>query len=92
MVIVGSDGYIMSILEHSYAKNNDASITKHILKTNTKGMKFRLNDNDIFILDRGFRDLSAYLIEEGFNVEMSHYLRKDNKQHNKEEANTSKLV
>ena len=92
MVIVGTDGYILSILGPYYAKNNDASITKHILKTNTEGMKSWLNDNDIFIVDRGFRDVSAYLVEEGFNVEMPQYLRKGNKQHNTEEANTSRLV
>ena len=92
MVIVGTDGYILSILGPYYAKNNDGSITKHILKTNTEGMKSWLNDNDIFIVDRGFRDVSAYLVEEGFNVEMPQYLRKGNKQHNAEEANTSRLV
>ncbi|XP_062613814.1 uncharacterized protein LOC134275560 [Saccostrea cucullata] len=92
MVIVGTDGYILSILGPYYAKNNDTSITKHILKTNSEGMKVWLNDNDIFIVDRGFRDVSAYLKEEGFNVEMPHYLQKGNKQHNTEEANTSRLV
>lgn len=92
MVIVGTDGYILSILGPYYAKNNDALITKHILKTNTDGMKSWLNDNDIFIVDRGFRDVSGYLIEEGYEVKMPQYLQKGNSQHSTEEANTSRLV
>lgn len=63
MAIVGTDGYILSILGLYHAKNNDALITKHILKTNTDGMKSWLSDNDIFIVDRGLRDVSEYLIE-----------------------------
>ncbi|XP_065939474.1 uncharacterized protein, partial [Magallana gigas] len=92
MVIVGTDGYILSILGPYYAKNIDALITKHILKTNTDGMKSWLNDNDIFIVDRGFRDVSGYLIEEGYEVKMPQYLQKGNSQHSTEEANTSRLV
>lgn len=49
-----------------YAKNNDALITKHILKINTDEMKSWLNDDDIF----GCRDVSGYLIEEGYDVTM----------------------
>ena len=51
MVIVGTDGYILSILGPYYARNNDASITKHMMKTNTEGMKSWLNDYDILITD-----------------------------------------
>ena len=58
-----------------YARNNDASITKHMMKTNTEGMMTWLNDDDIFIVDRGFREVTQYLQEEGFGVEMPRYLK-----------------
>lgn len=70
IVIVGIDGYILFILGFYYVKNNDVLIIKYILKINIDGMKFWLNDNDIFIVDWGFRDVFGYFIEEGYEVKM----------------------
>ena len=38
------------------ARNNDASILNHMLKCNINDIKGFVKDNDIFVVDRGFRD------------------------------------
>lgn len=58
MVIVTTTGYFVSIQGPYLAdhKNNDASILEHIMKTNAEDIKSWLSEDDIFIVDRGFRD------------------------------------
>ncbi|CAC5406006.1 unnamed protein product [Mytilus coruscus] len=58
MIIVGSDGYILSVLGSYYANahNNDASITKHLFKTNAEDIKQWIKDDDVLVVDRGFRE------------------------------------
>ena len=94
MVVVGTDGYILSVLGPylSNAKNNDAAITRHILSTNSEGMNDWLQDNDLCIVDRGFRDVVEFLEERGLCVQMPVYLKKGSKQHSTEDANTSRLI
>ncbi|VDI49857.1 Hypothetical predicted protein [Mytilus galloprovincialis] len=59
MIIVGSDGYILSVLGPYYANghNNDASITKHLFKTNAEDIKKWIKDDDVLVVDRGFREM-----------------------------------
>ena len=40
MIVVASDGYIVSVFGHYLAdgKNNDASILTHMIKTDSKGL------------------------------------------------------
>ena len=94
MVIVGSDGYILTVLGPYYAdgKNNDAAITKHMFARNYENINEWMKDGDICIVDRGFRDAVEYLEERGYNVKMPFYLKKGKKQHSTEEANKSRLV
>ena len=49
-------------------------------------------ENDLFVVDRGFRDAVDFLEEAGFRVQMPCYLSKGTKQHSTKEANTSRLV
>ncbi|XP_060073207.1 uncharacterized protein LOC132553020 [Ylistrum balloti] len=93
MMLVGTDGYILDVLGPYLAdgSNNDASITKHMLKANEEASKW-FKPGDIFIVDRGFRDAVRFLEDRGFDVKMPFYLQKGCKQHSTEEANLSRLV
>lgn len=65
MMIVGTDGYILDVIGPYFADyhNNDAAITKHLLLTNESAKNW-FQENDIFIVDRGFRDAVDFLEEE----------------------------
>lgn len=91
-MIVGTDGCILDVFGPYFADyhNNDAAITKHLLLTNESAKNW-FQENDILIVDRGFRDAVDFL-EEGFNVKMPFYLKKGSKQHSTEEANLSRLI
>lgn len=93
MMIVGTDGYILDVIGPYFADyhNNDAAITKHLLLTNESAKNW-FQENDIFIVERGFRDAVDFLEEEGFNVKMPFYLKKGSKQHSTEEGNLSRLI
>ncbi|XP_062581640.1 uncharacterized protein LOC134243403 [Saccostrea cucullata] len=90
MVVVGTDGYILSVQGPylSNARNSDAAITKHMVTVNSEGMNDWLQDKDLCIVDRGFRDVVQFLEEKGLCVEMPVFLKKGSKQHTTEEANT----
>ncbi|XP_033762719.1 uncharacterized protein LOC117344142 [Pecten maximus] len=94
MMVVGTDGYILSVLGPYLADygNNDASITKHVLNHNLEEIRTWLKKDDVFIVDRGFRDAVEYLEKIGLKVEMPAYLAKGKKQHTTEESNLSRLV
>lgn len=94
MVIVASDGYILSVLGPYLADyhNNDAAITKHLFKHNLEKINDWMEENDVCIVDRGFRDAVEFLEDHGYNVKMPFYLNKNSKQHTTEEANKSRLV
>lgn len=49
-------------------------------------------ENDVFVVDRGFRDAIDFLGEAGFRVKLPCYLPKGAKQHSTEEANMSRLI
>jgi hypothetical protein len=51
-----------------------------------------VNENDIFIVDRGFRDALPLLEEIGIKGEMPKFLKKGEKQMSTEYANLSRLV
>ncbi|CAC5387886.1 unnamed protein product [Mytilus coruscus] len=94
MVIVGTDGYILSVRGPYFAnaKDNDAAITKHMISVNAEGMNEWSETSDVCVVDRRFRDVVDFLREQEFNVEMPVYLKKGSKQHSVEEANASRLV
>ncbi|XP_065213296.1 uncharacterized protein LOC135840599 [Planococcus citri] len=93
MMLVSSTGYIIDVIGPFYAdgKNNDANIMAAILKANANCLFSWLKPNDIFIVDRGFRDCLGLLEELGFIYKMPHFLSKG-QQHSMEEANESRLI
>jgi hypothetical protein len=72
-------------------KNNDASIAKNIFMNNEQGVLDWLHDDDIIVVDRGFRDAVNTITRFGFNVEMPDFL-KGKKQLSCKEANHSRCV
>ncbi|CAF2218429.1 unnamed protein product [Rotaria magnacalcarata] len=58
MVAVTTTGYIVSVLSPFFSdnSNNDASILKHIMINNYDDILQWVEENDIMVLDRGFRD------------------------------------
>ncbi|XP_061192880.1 uncharacterized protein LOC133201100 [Saccostrea echinata] len=94
MVVVTTTGYFVSILGPYLAdrKNNDASILTHIINSNAESIRSWLNEDDIFIVDRGFRDVLPLLADLGIQAEMPRFLEAGQKQMSTEDANMSRLV
>ena len=94
MVIVSTSGYYVSVLGPYFAdsQNNDASILKHIINTNTEEIKNWMKPSDIFVVDRGFRDSIDLLEELGMQAEIPAFMKRGEKQMAMEEANASRLV
>jgi hypothetical protein len=56
------------------SKNNDAAIVKHLFHTNHEGILGWLHENDILLLDRGFRDSLKTIELFGFDAIMPRFL------------------
>lgn len=92
-MFAASDGYIVDIMGPYLAdsENNDANIlNKTLLKDDT--LLNWLREDDIFVLDRGFRDLLDVIDSVGLRSESPYFQGKGQKQHSQFEANTSRLV
>ena len=92
MLITATDGYIIDILGPYLAKNNDASIMDHPMKTNIEGIKIWFKPQDSFIVDRGYRDCLQYLRDMGFDCHMPDLLPKNAKQHSTEDSNHTRHI
>lgn len=92
MMCVTCDGTIVYALGPYSALDNDAKIIKSIFE-NTDAFD-HLQNGDIFILDRGFRDCVSFLRNKGFDVKMPGLVqRSDTKsQLSTAEANRTRLV
>ncbi|CAC5387948.1 unnamed protein product [Mytilus coruscus] len=89
MIVCTTTGYYVSVLGPYLAdyRNNDASILTHMLKTNVEEIRDWVNEEDIFVLDRGFRDAIPLLEDLGIQAEMPRFLKKGDKQFSTEDAN-----
>ena len=94
MMIVSTTGYIITVLGPylADAKKNDSSILNHSIQSNTEDIKRWIQEEDVFVVDRGFRDSESLLQDLGITVQMPAFLQKGKKQLNTEEANCSRLV
>lgn len=68
------------------AKNNDWSILNHMLTSNVQDIKNWIKKEDIFIVDRGFRDYLDFLEDFGINAKMPSYIQKGQAQMTTEEV------
>ena len=89
MIVTSTDGYILSVFGPflTDAINNDASIIKHCLFENKEGMLNWLIDDDVMILDRGFRDAINSMKMIGLQPAMPDFLTGGKKQLDATQAN-----
>ncbi|XP_053380687.1 uncharacterized protein LOC128548946 [Mercenaria mercenaria] len=82
MVIVTTTGYYLTVVGPylSDGKNRDAKILNHILNGNMEDIKSYIRPDDIFVVDRGFRDSLQLLEDLGIQTEMPSFLRKGQSQ------------
>lgn len=88
--ICTTDGFVVDMLGPFFANQNDAQILESILE-DPESLSKVLNEGDIFILDRGFRDIKDKLEEKNFRVLMP-ALKGKRKQLTTEESNDSRFV
>ena len=72
-------------------KNSDAKNTEHMLNSNVEDITDWFEE-DVLVVDSGFRDAVDILKDFGINAQMPHFLNKSQKQHTTEETNESRLV
>ena len=94
MIVVAGDGYSVCVLGPYLAdgKNYDASMLTHMMRTDSEGLNDWLAKEDVFVLNRGFRDSLSLLHDIGYQVHIPAYLAQSVKQHTTSNANDSKLV
>ena len=92
MVVTSTDGYFLTVLGPYLARNNDATILNYMLKSNIEDIKGWFQEDDVFVIDRGFRDSLQLLEELGIKGEMPRLMGKGDKQMSTSDANASRLV
>lgn len=88
--IYTTDGYVVDMLGPYFANVNDAEIMKTIIDQ-PNGLCNLMRPGDIFILDRGFRDVKSHLESKGFRV-LIPALKGKRKQLTTAESNESRFV
>ena len=91
MSLVLPDGYVLDLISPFYGKNNDASISRSILNTCTD-LSVLHHDNDIHIVDRGFRDVVEEFQALGHDARMLGLLSKQDSQLSALDANESRMI
>lgn len=93
MVFVTTTGRFVEVFGPYKASENDATIMKNIFLSHGKQIEERLEHNDVFVLDRGFRDVKQYLERKGFIVKMPEFIEKNTiGQLTTIQANSSRMV
>lgn len=93
-LLVAPDGYILEIQGpyFSDSKNNDAAMLQSEFENDMERMQEWFRVNDIFVMDRGYRDATDLLNNLGISWKMPAFLEKGQKQLTTEQANASRLV
>ncbi|KAH9634750.1 hypothetical protein HF086_013610 [Spodoptera exigua] len=89
-LIVASDGYILDCFGPYKATTSDAEIMSSLFQTETSPLRLYLRENDVFILDRGFRDCISLLEECGYRTYMPDSLLEGEHQLTTAQANRSR--
>ena len=87
MVVVTSTGHFVTIMGPYLARNNDASILNHMFQRNIEDIKAFVQEDDVLVIDRGFRDSVSYLEEMGIRAAMPSFMKRGQKQMSTEDAN-----
>ena len=94
IVMVTTTGYIITIFGPFYSdfQNDDASILKHVMLNNYEDILSWTRENDIMILDRGFRDSLGVLKALSINAALPSFLDKSRQQFDVYDANRPRFV
>lgn len=89
---VCTDGYIVEVLGPYAATTSDATIMSRIINNEESPFNWFFLENDVMILDRGFRDSIADIESCGYVAQMPPTKLRDETQLTTEQANKSRLV
>lgn len=92
--IVAPNGYFLDVHGPYFSdtQNNDAAMLQNEFQRDVNTMKGWFQENDILILDRGYRDVTPLLHELGIFVKIPPFLERNQRQFTTEEANESRLI
>lgn len=91
-LMVCTDGYILDVIGPYAATKSDANILSEIILDEDNAIHWFLEQNDVFILDRGFRDCIADLESHGFESHTPPTKDRQETQLTTIQANKSRLV
>lgn len=93
-LIVAPDGYIVDIHGpyFSDSRNNDASILIREMRDEQQEIRNWIQDYDIFVVDRGYRDAVEFLNNLNLNCEIPPFLPRGQRQLTTEDANTARTI
>ncbi|CAB0041034.1 unnamed protein product [Trichogramma brassicae] len=92
-LMVAPDGYILDVHGpfFSDSQNNDASMMRYQWE-NDENLRNWFEDRDIFIVDRGYRDVVPMLENLGFECRMPPTIRTGQNQLTTEDANEARMI
>ena len=91
-LMVCSDGYIIDVLGPYAATTSDASIMTSLCANEDNPFHWMFHQNDVFILDRGFRDSVVDLQSLGYEPHIPPTKDRNESQLTTEQANKARLV
>ncbi|KYN50167.1 hypothetical protein ALC62_01022 [Cyphomyrmex costatus] len=94
VLIVAPDGWILHIQGPYFSdhSNNDAAILRNEFDHDAQRMRRWIQEDDIMIVDRGYRDAIPLFEQLGITWEMPALLNRNERQLSTEDANESRLV
>lgn len=93
-LIVAPDGYILEVQGpyFSDSRNNDAAMLRNEFDNDMERMHAWFQEEDILLLDRGYRDAKELLNQLGITWKMPALLERYQRQLSTEQANDSRLI
>ncbi|CAH2101317.1 unnamed protein product [Euphydryas editha] len=91
-LIVASDGYIVDCFGPYKATTSDSTIMTNLFSRDNSALRTYFRNNDVFILDRGFRDCISLLEGCGYRPYMPESLLQGEHQLTTAQANRSRCV
>lgn len=91
-MMVTCNGHIIDAFGPYAATQSDADIMKHLFQNENSPLRSYFEQNDIFILDRGFRDAIGLLSSLGYSIHKPEGLDAGERQLSTIKANKSRLV
>lgn len=93
-LVVAPDGYILAIFGpyFSDSANNDAQILQNELQRDGNSLRNWFQNNDIILVDRGYRDAVPFLQQLGIDHRMPAIIPPGRRQLSTEDANSTRMV